>query len=123
MSTSKKITKKDNFAAITAILSAAEADGYVLPEGITFAGLNDFVDHEVELLEKKAESAAARAAKKKVEGDALREKVLAALSYDKDMTLAEIVASLGDPAISTQMVTARLTSSARRAPLRSRRPS
>lgn len=109
MSATKKITKKDHFAVLTAIVAAAEADGYELPEGITYAGLTEFIDHEVELLEKKAESAAKRAADKKAVGDALREKVLNALSTDKDMTLAEIVAALDDAAISTQMVTARLT--------------
>ena len=109
MSTTKKITKKDNFAAITAILAAAEADGYVLPAGITFDGLNEFVDHEVELLDKKAESAAKRAATKKSEGDALREKVLNVLSTEAPMTLAEISAALGDADVSPQMITARLT--------------
>ena len=109
MSTSKKITKRDNYATLSAILADAEANHVGLPEGITYASLNEFIDHEVELLDKKAESAAKRAADKKATGDALREKVLGALSYDKDMTLAEITAALGDPAISTQMVTARLT--------------
>ena len=109
MSTAKKITKKDNYAVLTALVNAAEADGVTLPAGITFASLTEFIDHEVELLEKKAESAAARAAKKRADGDALRDKVLNVLSRDADMTLAEIVAELGDPAISPQMVTARLT--------------
>lgn len=109
MSTTKKITKRDNFAAISAILTAAEADGYVLPEGITFAGLTDFIDHEVELLDKKAESAAKRASEKKAIGDALREKVLNALSTDDFMTLQDIVTAVNDPDASPAMITSRLT--------------
>lgn len=109
MSTAKKITKKDNFAAITSILSTAEANGYALPAGITYEGLTEFVDHEVELLDKKAESAAKRAATKKATGDALREKVLGVLSTDAPMTLAEIAVALDDADVSPQMITARLT--------------
>lgn len=109
MTTSKKITKKAQYATILDILADAEERGYGLPEGIDFGMLSDFVNHEIELLDKKAESAAKRAADKKVQGDALRDRIYAVLSGSEFKTIAEIVKDLGDPDVSAQMVTARLT--------------
>lgn len=104
-----KVTKKANYAAIVAILNAAESNGLELDgTEITYDSLRDFVDHEVELLDNKAAAAAKRAAAKKVEGDALREKIYDVLT-DKPMTINEIVKALDDEDISAQMVTARLT--------------
>lgn len=107
--TSVKISKKTKFAAILDVLADAEDRGFALPEGIDFGMLSDFVNHEVELLDKKAESAAKRAADKKVQGDALRDRIYATLSDTEFMTITEIVKTLGDPDVSAQMVTARLT--------------
>ena len=109
MTTSKKITKKAQYAAILDILALAEDNGFELPEGIDFGMLSDFVNHEVELLDKKAESAAKRAADKKVQGDALRDRIYGVLSASEFKTIAEIVKDLNDPDVSAQMVTARLT--------------
>ena len=107
--TIKKPTKKANYAAIVAILNAAESNGLELDgTEITYDSLRDFVDHEVELLDNKAAAAAKRAAAKKVEGDALREKIYDVLT-DEPMTINEIVKALDDEDISAQMVTARLT--------------
>jgi len=109
MTTSKKITKKAQYATILDILAYAEDNDFALPEGLDFGMLSDFVNHEIELLDKKAESAAKRAADKKVAGDALRDRIYGVLSDTEFKTIAEIVKELGDPDVSAQMVTARLT--------------
>jgi len=109
MTTSKKITKKAQYATILDILAYAEDNDFALPEGLDFDMLSDFVNHEIELLDKKAESAAKRAADKKVAGDALRDRIYGVLSDTEFKTIAEIVKELGDPDVSAQMVTARLT--------------
>lgn len=107
--TVKKPTKKANYSAILAILNAAQNEGITLDLGdITYESLREFVEHEVELLDNKAAAAAKRAAAKKVEGDALREKIYDVLT-DEPMTIKDIVDALGDEDISAQMVTARLT--------------
>lgn len=108
MTTTKKITKKAMYATVLDILADAESRGFALPEGMDFGALSDFVNHEIELLDKKAESAAKRAADKKIQGDALRDRIRDVLTSDFK-TIAEIVSALGDPDVSAQMVTARLT--------------
>lgn len=109
MTTAKKITKKAMYATVLDILADAENRGFALPEGMDFGALSDFVNHEIELLDKKAESAAKRAADKKVAGDALRDRIYGVLSDTEFKTTGEIVSALGDPDVSSQMVTARLT--------------
>ena len=109
MTTVKKITKKAMYATVLDILADAESRGFALPEGMDFGALSDFVNHEIELLDKKAESAATRAADKKVAGDALRDRIFGVLSDTEFKTTTEIVSALGDPDVSSQMVTARLT--------------
>ena len=109
MTTAKKITKKAMYATVLDILADAESRGFALPEGMDFGALSDFVNHEIELLDKKAESAAKRAADKKVAGDALRDRIYGVLSDAEFKTTSEIVSALGDPDVSSQMVTARLT--------------
>lgn len=105
-----KPSKKANFAAISDILNAAEASGITLSEGdITFDSLQDFIAHEVELIENKAVAAQKRAAAKKVEGDALRDRIYSVLSDTEFMTIADILKALDDEDISAQMATARLT--------------
>lgn len=104
----KKPTKKENYNAILNILDLAEANGFELHEGIDFAGLKEFATHEIELLDSKAASAQKRAAAKKVEGDALRDKIYGVLSDSDYMIIRDITAALEDPDVSDQMVTARL---------------
>lgn len=108
--TVKKPTKKANYSAISKILAVAQENGIALDLGdITYESLNEFIEHEVELLDNKAAAAQKRAAAKKVEGDALREKIYGVLSDTDFMTINDIVKALGDEDISAQMVTARLT--------------
>ena len=107
--TTTKISKKTKFAVILDVLDNAQASGFALPEGLDYGMLYDFVNHEVELLDKKAESAAKRAADKKVQGDALRDRIYGTLSDTEFKTIPEIVKELDDADVSAQMVTSRLT--------------
>ena len=109
MNKTVKFNKKAQFATVLDILAFAEDNNFVLPEGLDYGMLSDFVNHEIELLDKKAESAAKRAADKKVAGDALRERIYNVLSDTEFKTISEIVKDLSDPDVSPQMVTARLT--------------
>ena len=74
----KKITKRDNFNAIIEVLTDAGRED-----------LADVIKHEIELLDNKAAKAKATAAKKKTEGDALRDAVQAVLT-DELATIKEI---------------------------------
>lgn len=76
--TEKKITKKDNFNAIIGVLIDADRED-----------LAKVIEHEIELLDNKAAKAKATAAKKKTEGDALRDAVQAVLT-DELATIKEI---------------------------------
>ena len=76
--TAKKITKKENFVEIVNVLENAGRED-----------LAAVIKHEIELLENKAAKAKATAAKKKVEGDALRDAVQAVLT-DELATIKEI---------------------------------
>ena len=78
----KKITKRENFNAIIEVLTDAGRED-----------LAKVIEHEIELLDKKAAKAKATAAKKKVDGDALRDAVQDVLT-DELATIAEITAKV-----------------------------
>lgn len=108
--TTIKITKREKFNMIDAILTTMEDEGFDLnSDTITYDVLHEFVASELTLLDNKAAAAAKRAQDKKAAGDALRERVYETLSADTPMTIAEIVAAIGDADVSSQMVTGRLT--------------
>lgn len=107
--TTKKITKKEMYTALLAVLDYAEDAGLALSDDITYEGLRGFTNHEIELLDAKTAAAQKRAAQKKADGDELREKVFSVLSTDDFMPIADIVKALDDPDVSAQMVTSRLT--------------
>lgn len=104
----KNPTKKEYFNTLTAIVADAEANGVELSGTVTYEGLNEFIAHELELLDNKAAAAAKRAAAKRTEGDALREAIYGVLT-DEATAIADIVAKLGNPDVSTQQATARLS--------------
>lgn len=106
--TVKKPTKKANYLTIKNILNAAKDAGIELDGEITYDSLNDFVDAEITLLDKKAENARTRAAQKKEDGDALRETVYSKLT-EEPMTIRSIVTAIDNPDVTDQMVTSRLT--------------
>ena len=74
----KKVTKRENFETIIAVLNDAGRED-----------LAKVVAHEIELLDNKAAKAKAKAAEKKTEGDALRNAVQAVLT-DELATIKEI---------------------------------
>lgn len=104
----KKITKKSYLNTLTDLVEYAESNGVTLEGEMTFDGIKEFINHEVELLDNKAAAAAKRAAEKRVEGDALREKILDVLTSEFQ-SISDIVAALGDSNITPQMITPRLT--------------
>lgn len=91
-----KITKKDNFISIVNILEAA---GHI--------DLADVIKHEIELLDNKAAKAKATAAKKKTEGDDLRNAVEAVLT-DELCTIADITAKVEGDDVTASKVQFRL---------------
>lgn len=95
-----KITKKDWYAQIRAVVEASDNEQ---KEGIL-----GFIDHEVELLEAKAAKAAERAASKKADGDELRNAVQAVLT-DELQTIDAITAQIDGEDVTKAKVTARLT--------------
>lgn len=94
-----KVTKKDWYAQIRAVVEASDNEQ---KEGIL-----GFIDHEVELLEAKAAKAAERAASKKADGDELRNAVQAVLT-DELQTIDAITAQIEGEDITKAKVTARL---------------
>lgn len=71
------------------------------------ADLLEFIDKQIEMLEKRKVAAADRAAKKRSESDALTEAILAEISEEL-ITVDEIVVALNDETITRNKVTARL---------------
>ena len=69
--------------------------------------LVDFIDKQVETIEKRKVAAAARAEKKRAEADALTDEIFALMTEDF-MTADEIVDMLDDETITRNKVTARL---------------
>ena len=94
--TEKKITKKDNFNAIIEILTEVGRED-----------LAKVIEHEIELLDAKSSKAKATAAKKKAEGDALRDAVQAVLT-DELQTIADITAKVEGEDVSAAKVQYRL---------------
>lgn len=93
----KKVTKRENFEAIIAVLNDAGRED-----------LAKVVAHEIELLDNKAAKAKAKAAEKKTEGDALTAAVEAVLT-DEYCTIADITEKVVfDGEVSTSKVQYRL---------------
>lgn len=92
----KKITKRDNFNTIIEVLTDAGRED-----------LANVIKHEIELLDNKAAKAKANAAKKKVEGDALRDAVQAVLT-DELQTIADVTAKVEGDEITSAKVQYRL---------------
>lgn len=100
-----KITKRDMFMAVR---EAAEAEAISFSnEELTFDALIEWCDKEIASLDRKAETAKAKAAEKKAAGDALRERVYEVLGSEP-MTIAEVTEAIGDEEVSTNKVAYRL---------------
>lgn len=112
----KNPTKRDNLNALIALVEANpdfEATAGENIAVITADTLTAFLNHEIELLDGKAEAARTRAEKKKVEGDELRERVFNTLSTSEYTPIAGIMKALDDDDVSAQMITSRLSALAK----------
>lgn len=96
----KKITKKEYFEMVAEIVEGSGAENK--------EELMEFINKQVEALDKKAAKAKERAAEKKAEGDELRAKVEAVLT-DEVQVIDEIVDAIGEEDVTRNKVVARLT--------------
>lgn len=103
MSNVKKVTKREYFAAIRAMVENVEAVGEYTADEVL-----EFIDAQVAQLDAKAAKAKEKAAEKRADGDELRAKVLAAVT-DEAQTADQITAALDDAEITKSKVVARLT--------------
>ena len=85
MTTTTKITKKDRYNSIIAILTGVEGD--------EINELIEFCEHEIELLDKKSAKTKEAAAEKKAEPDALKDAIQAVLTSDFQ-TIPAVTAAL-----------------------------
>lgn len=102
MAETKKVTKKEWYAEIRKIVEAADVENK--------DGALEFIDNQVKLLEAKAAKAQENAAKKKADGDNLREAVYNVLTTGLqtiDQITEQVVIEGED--ITRNKVTARLT--------------
>ena len=96
----KKITKKEYFAMVAEIIEGSDAQNK--------EELMEFIQKQVEALDKKADKAKERAAEKKAAGDELRTKVQSVLTEELQ-TIDEIVDAIGEEDVTRNKVVARLT--------------
>lgn len=94
----KKLTKKDYYNEILSILTEKDESQELI----------DFVQNQIDTLDKRAEKAKERAAEKRAEGDELRETVKSVLTNDFQ-TVENIVSAINDEEVSKAKVIARLT--------------
>lgn len=100
MAETKKVTKKEWYAEIRKIVEAADVENK--------DGALEFIDNQVKLLEAKAAKAQENAAKKKADGDALREAVYKVLTTELQ-TIDQITEQIDGEDVTKAKVTARLT--------------
>ena len=96
----KKITKTEYFAMVAEIIEGSGVENK--------AELMEFIQKQVEALDKKADKAKERAAEKKAAGDELRTKVQSVLTEELQ-TIDEIVEAIGEEDVTRNKVVARLT--------------
>ena len=98
-----RVTKRDYFEALRALVEGIDAVGEYSADEVL-----EFIDTQVAQLDAKAAKAKEKAAEKKVEGDALREKVLSVIT-NEPQTADAITAALDDAEVTKSKVVARLT--------------
>ncbi len=107
MENTVKVTKMDVLNALEQVME--NYDGEITGD-VTVEDIMHYIDVTKASLEKKKEAAAARAAEKKAEGDALRARVEEALTdeFQTGCAILKAVATEGEE-LSQAMITARLT--------------
>lgn len=107
MSNAKKVTRKEYFAAVRALVENIESVGeYTADEVLAF------IDNEVAKIDAKAAKAKEKAAEKKAETDALKDRVLEVIT-EEPQTVDAIVAAIGDEEVTKSKVVSRLTALAK----------
>lgn len=106
----EKITKKDYFTAILALLDEVELSDHVTGD-ITSGMAIEFCEKELTALDNKSLKAKERAAAKKAEGNELTQTVLSVLSADKFETIPDITVRVAGlmPGTTTAQVTYQLS--------------
>lgn len=95
-----EITKEQRFMQVRELLVQSAAPQELL----------NFIDNEVEILHKKAESSKKARTKKKAENDVLKEQVFSQLATDKFITIPELMKVYSEnEEITPQKITSRLT--------------
>lgn len=102
MENTVKKTKADYFAELREVILENVTDQAAQNEYL------DFIDKQLETLEKRKVAAAARAEKKRAESDALTEEIFGLLGTDL-MTVDDIVVALDSEEVTRNKVTARLS--------------
>ncbi len=100
MANTTKVTKKDRFATLKAIVEVLDREDK--------DELIAFIDHEVELLSKKR-STSDKPSKKQIENEGIKADILAYLGTVERAKVGEIVKALGDKVTSSQQVSALVT--------------
>ena len=96
----KKMTKKEMFGLLLGLLETAEV--------AEREELKNFVAHEIEMIENKAEKA--KTYKRKKPADVLKEQIYTKLDVLEFRTIHDIVSDFNDADITAAKVSARLTS-------------
>jgi hypothetical protein len=99
----KKLTKKDYYAALRAMVEGVETVGDIPADEVLA-----FIDKTVDQIDAKAAKAKEKASEKKAEGDALRAEVAGVLTSELQ-TIDAITAQIDVEGITKSKVTARLT--------------
>ena len=97
-----KVTQKELFGQVIAIVEGADVDAAVKAE------LVEFLNKKVAQIDAKAAKAKEKAAEAKVKGDELRD-IVAGLLTDEVQTIDAILAQVDFPEVTKAKVTARLT--------------
>ena len=100
-STSTKVTKKERFAQLMEIVNASQVENS--------AELVAFIEHEVELLNKK-NSRSGKPTARQVENEEIKATILSVMErVGKPMTITQLLAEIGNSELSNQRVSALVT--------------
>lgn len=100
-STSTKVTKKERFAQLMEIVNASQVENS--------AELVAFIEHEVELLNKK-NSRSGKPTARQVENEEIKATILSVMErVSKPMTITQLLAEIGNSELSNQRVSALVT--------------
>ena len=109
MNENKRYTKRDKINVLAEIVRYAETNGVVVAgfEDLTYENLYDFLNHELELMDKRNAAATNRTNARKAAGEATQERIIEVLTGDFK-TVQEIQDALNDPTVSYHMIANRL---------------